>query len=120
MSIENPFSNPTPPQEEAAKPEKRESGEDLKENDLIIADDQLELAKDILEESHIPHEDKEHKKREEVRGEVDYDVPGEFVVSINNPERPDEPADFEFTKQVFQLFKDSEIAVRYGKNPEKG
>ena len=53
-------------------------------------------------------------------GEADYDVPGEFVVSINNPERPDEPADFEFTKQVFQLFKDSEIAVRYGKNPEKG
>ena len=103
-----------------ASRESREGGEDLKENDLIVSDDQLELSKNILEDNQIPHKEKEYKKRQEIRGEADYDVPGEFVVSINNPERPDEPADFEFTKQVFQLFKDSEIAVRYGKNPEKG
>jgi len=102
------------------KQESKESGESLKENDLIVSDDGIEPAKKILEENEIQYKDREHTKRQVLDAKTDTAIPGEFVLTIFDPEHPDRPASFDFVKQVFKLIKDSDIAVRYGKNPEHG
>lgn len=100
------------------KQEFREGGEKLKENDLLVSDSGIEHAKKILQENEIQHKDRERTKRLVIDAETDTAVPGEFVLTIFDPEHPDRPASFDFVKEVFKLIKDSEIAVRYGNNPE--
>ena len=97
--------------------ESREGGEDFKENDLIVSDDQVGLAKKILEENKIPYTDREYTKRQILDAKNGSAVPGEFILTIFDPEHSDRPAPFEIVKKVFELIRDSEIAVRYGKKP---
>lgn len=102
------------------KQESREGGESLKENDLIVPDDEVGPIKNILEKNEIPYKDREYTKRQVIDAKTGTAVPGEFVLTIFDPERPNRPASFDFVKQVFKLIKDSNMVVRYGKNPERG
>ena len=92
---------------------------ELKENDLIISDRSVDASEKILKDSGIPYVCEERTKRQVVNKEDGTEIPGEFVLTILNPESPEEPAPFEFVKKVFQHIKDADIPVRYGKNPEK-
>lgn len=102
------------------KKESKERGEGLKENDLIIADVYIESAKNVLRKNRIPYKEREYKKRQVVDVKTDSAFPGEFVFSIFDPKHPDKPASFNFVSRVFDLLKSSNVAVRYGKNPERG
>ena len=95
-------------------------GESFKENDLIVPDDEVGRAGKILDENAIPHKDHKYTERRVVDVESGTVVPGEFVLTIFNPEYPDKPASFGFVKQVVILLRNSGIVVRYGKNPERG
>jgi hypothetical protein len=137
MSIENPFSSQPCPQEvpgkevlevnnpltgtpeDGANQESREGGEAVKENDLIVPDSQVELVKSVLENNGIPCKSREYIKRD-VNNKTGGYTGGEFVVSILDPEDLGKPASFDFVKQVFELVRDSNLVVRYGKNPERG
>ena len=127
-SVERPELSPEEQKEESEsqkekrqeKQESKEGGESLKENDLIVSDDEVEPIKNILEKNKIPYKDREYTKRQVIDTKTGTAVPGEFVLTIFDPEHPDRPASFDFVKQVFKLIKDSNMVVRYGKNPERG
>lgn len=97
-----------------------EQGEAMKENDLIISEFGRGPAKEIFEKNGIRYQDREYSKRQVLDTKTDTAVPGEFVLTISDPEHPDQPATVDFVKQVYKLIKDADIAVRYGKNPEQG
>jgi len=101
------------------KQESKEGGESLKENDLIVSENGIKPAIKILKENKIQYKDREYTKRQVLDAKTDTAIPGEFILTIFDPEHTDRPASFDFVKQVFKLIKDSKIAVRYGKNPER-
>jgi len=109
-----------------AQPEKRMSREllearELQHNDLIISDSGLTRAKETLKENQVPYEltkmTEKRKLGKSERGETVWE-PGEFIVTISDPEDPKKPAPFEYVKKVFELLRNSDVSVRYGKNPE--
>lgn len=99
--------------------EQAASGEELKQNDLIVSDFEVSQAQNVLNNHDIPFRVMKYTKRQVLDTQADTAVPGEFVLHILDPQNPDQPAPFDVVKQVFQLIKGVDIAVRYGKNPEK-
>ncbi len=106
-------------EKKGARQESGEKREDLKENDLIVSDDGVVPAKNILEKNKIQYKDREYTKKQIINADSGTAIPGEFVLTIFDPEHPERPASFNFVKKILNLIKDSDIAVRYGKNPER-
>jgi len=90
---------------------------DLKENDLIVPDTQVEMAQNILAQNGIPSKAQEYRKREAFGSEGAV-VPGEFTLTLLDPEQSNGPASFDTAEQAFEVLKGSGVVVRYGYNPE--
>lgn len=96
--------------------EGKEQGE-LKENDLIIPEgDDINKAQQLLEKKGIPFEIREYAKRGKV-DEKGGHVPGEFILSVLNPQEKEEPTSSEVIIAVFEFLKENGVIVRYGKKP---
>jgi hypothetical protein len=109
---------PSSQQEENLHPQEVVESRELKPNDLITSDDSvdLETTKEILEKNRISYELTRRTNEQKIN--KDSSVPGEFIITIFDPERKNEAASFDYVKKVFTLLKDSGVIVRYGNNPE--
>jgi len=102
------------------KPETKEGGESLKENELVTSDIDIKAVENVLKKNEVYFKSREYSKRQILDSETGTAVPGEFVITIFNSKELDKPASFDFTKKVFEFIKNSELVIRYGKNPERG
>jgi len=86
-------------------------------NQLIVGDSNIKRIRDLLEENKVRV--KFDKHRDSVTGESGITIPGEYVVTITDPEEM-KPASPEYVDKVVSLLKSQEIAVRYGNKDGNG
>lgn len=121
-----------PPQEENQEPQKRFRGSlseqegrpqeiaesrELRHNDLITSDGYSDLTttKETLEKNNIIY--KLTRRTYEQRVNKNTLVPGEFIITIFDPENGSKAAPFAYVEKVFALLKKNGVVVRYGRRP---
>jgi len=109
MSFEN-FQSQNPENE----PDKLESAEGPKENELILPEADIERAKDLLTDRGIKFYDNKYSERQQL--DQDTHIPAEFILGIVNKDESHVTA--EYVKEVFELLQSKEIVVRYGRKVE--
>ena len=101
-----------------SSPESKEEKEQLQENEIIISELGLETARIFLIKNNYPYEETLYKEKEELNPESETEVPAEYVLTIFNPDNPNQPANFELIKEIYNQLRSLNVAVRYGYNPE--
>jgi hypothetical protein len=107
----------TPPAEQTV--ENEEDKEQLKHNDLIVPDDDLEVALKILDKAKVActHRQTQKPTKPDEYGTM---IPGEYAISILDGANPAQAADPELVTFAFDTLRRSRVTVRVAMGSESG
>jgi hypothetical protein len=97
--------------------EAQDRARELHENDIVVSDTGIDPAKHILTERGIPFQHRQYSERILMDAATETAVPGEYVLTILDPENPEQPAPAAVVETAVRALQDESIAVRYGKRP---
>ena len=110
-----------PPREEVQEtfnPQEMVESRELNRNDLLTSDSETNLAiiERVLKQNKVPTKLTRRSTPQKLNEEAT--APGEFIITIFDLEGPSKPASFDYVKKIFELLKENNVAVQYGKNPQ--
>ena len=85
------------------------------QHELIVPDDCLERAEQLLKELSVHYKKRESRAREHLENTTAW-VPGEYTLSLFSDTECSEPVSREFTAQVLQVMLGSRVSARFAES----